>query len=60
MSFGIAKVPRQENEECKMDICDYGLQKFYITQSATEDAQRFTEEIFLNPLGAIVPEGFLM
>ena len=35
-------------------------QKFYITQSFTEDTQSYTEKIFFNPLGAIAPEGLFM
>ena len=36
------------------------FQKFYITQSFTEDTQSYTEKIFFNPLGSIDPEGLFM
>ena len=37
-----------------------GFKKIFITQSFTEEAQSYSELIFINPLGAIVPEGFLI
>ena len=37
-----------------------GFFKVFITQSFTENTQRFTEEKYFNPLGTIVPEGFLI
>ena len=37
-----------------------GFLKFFITQSCTEEAQRFTEKKYFKSLGTIVPEGFLI
>ena len=37
----------------------YGFFKVFITQSFTENTQRFTEKKYFNPLVTIVPERFL-
>ena len=34
--------------------------KVFITQCFTENTQSFTEKKYFNPLGTIVPEGFLI